>query len=108
MGAESAVNGGDTTEAPPAGGKVARLLLVNDASFIENANFNSKMNRDFALNAAGYLTEQTDIMAIRPAEKVAQPLDLSPAKLTLIFAISVVLTPLLIAGLGVWVWWKRR
>jgi ABC-type uncharacterized transport system involved in gliding motility auxiliary subunit len=98
-------SGGKT---PPPSGKVAEVFVVNDASFIQNANLNIYMNRDFALNAASFLTQRTDVMAIRPAEHTVKDLQLSKWQLSVIFAFSVILTPLLVAGLGVWVWMKRR
>jgi len=88
--------------------KSAHLFVMNDASFIQNANFNSMNNRDFVLNAANYLTENPEVMSIRPAEQIVPTLELSKGQLVAVFAFSVVLTPLLIAGLGAWVWWRRK
>jgi ABC-type uncharacterized transport system involved in gliding motility auxiliary subunit len=90
------------------GEKTSNVLVVNDASFVQNANINSFLNRDFALNSADYLVEGQALMAIRPADKTMAPLDLSSGQRLLVMLFSVFLTPIFIAGLGVWVWVKRR
>jgi ABC-type uncharacterized transport system involved in gliding motility auxiliary subunit len=101
---------GETTETEAAQPetKYAMILAVNDASFVLNANFEVLSNRDFILNAANYLTESQDLMSMRPPTSESRLLELSPIQRSLIFAVSLILTPLIIAGLGVWVWLKRK
>ncbi|MFH1676531.1 MAG: hypothetical protein ABIC40_05855, partial [bacterium] len=88
--------------------KVSQVLVVSDSSFIRNANIGKYFNRDFAMNSVNWLTNRQDFIAIRPTERKIRSLDLSSVQKSLIFAFSVVLTPLMIAGLGCLVWWKRR
>lgn len=87
--------------------KVAQVLAIGDTSFIRNASYDSYYNKDFALNAVNYLTARQDLISIRPNEPEDRQLNLSKAQRTIIFAFSVILTPLLIAALGGLVWWKR-
>ncbi len=114
---ETPENSGDETgEAPEpvkideasAPTRIAQVLVVGDGSFIQNSNYDSYYNKDFALNAVNYLTVQHDLISIRPAQREHRTLDLTNTQQNIIFAISVILTPLLIAGLGGLVWWRRR
>jgi len=88
--------------------RVAQVLVVDDCSFVQNANLDRNYNKDFAMNAVNYLTAQHDLISIRPAQRMSRPLDLSPVQKSLIFMFSVIITPLMIAGLGGIVWWRRR
>ena len=96
---------GDATRFSDA--KLSQLLVVGDASFIRNASYDDFFNKDFALNAVSYLTARHDLISIRPNELKDRPLNLQNWQRSIIFAFSVILTPLLIAGLGGFVWWKR-
>lgn len=95
-------------ETKPEGQKIARLLVINDSSFVLNANIEKFYNLDFILNSVNYLAESEQLMSIRAAGQTSRQLNLNPIQRGLIFAFSVVLTPLFVAGLGVWVWYKRK
>jgi len=88
--------------------KMAELLVVGDASFIQNASYDQGYNKDFALNAVDFLTSRHDLISIRPTTSAKRTMDLSPVQRATVFAVSVILTPLLIAGIGGLVWWRRR
>ena len=50
--------------------KVARVLVVNDSSFIRNANIEKYFNRDFALNSVNWLTSaRVSSQYVRGSEK---------------------------------------
>ncbi|HEX9746281.1 MAG TPA: DUF4350 domain-containing protein [bacterium] len=95
-------------EQGPVATKVAQVMVVGDSSFAQNANFEIYYNRDFILNAVNHMTSQSDLVSIRPAVPKNRPLDLTGVQKSMIFILSVVLTPLGIAGLGGYVWWKRK
>ncbi len=88
--------------------RVAQVLVVSDGSFILNANFDRYYNRDFAMNAVNFLARQHDLISIRPSLATTRPLDLTNPQKNMIFFLSVILTPLFIAGIGGMVWWRRR
>ncbi|MCX6646140.1 MAG: Gldg family protein [bacterium] len=88
--------------------KDAQVMVVADASFVSNANIDSYYNKDFIMNAVNFLTSRQDLISIRPNMREDRPFDLTRGQQNVIFAISVVLTPLLIAAFGCFVWWKRR
>ena len=87
---------------------VAQVLVVSDASMILNASSDMSYNFDFVMNSVNHMTELENLIGIRPATDINRGLDLSGTQMKVIFAISVILTPLLIAFLGGLVWWKRR
>jgi ABC-type uncharacterized transport system involved in gliding motility auxiliary subunit len=88
--------------------KDAQVMVVADASFASNANIDSCYNKDFIMNAVNFLTSRQDLISIRPNMREDRPLDLTRGQQNVIFAISVILTPLLIAAFGCFIWWKRR
>ena len=65
-------------------------------------------NGDFILNAAGYLTQNTASMDIRPKLISASSLKMSQAQVTLIWIVLQYLLPILIIVIGLGVWLKRR
>jgi ABC-type uncharacterized transport system involved in gliding motility auxiliary subunit len=91
----------------PEGTELSQVLVVGDVSFIRNASYDNYYNKDFALNAVNFLTARHDLISIRPNKPEDRPLNLQNWQRSVIFAFSVILTPLLIAGLGGLVWWKR-
>lgn len=101
-------SGQGPTQSPTVGEKVAHVMVVNDSSFVRNASFDRFYNRDFILNSVNFLAAQRDLVSIRPAERTLRPLDLSGGQRTMVFAITVILIPLLIAGTGGMVWMRRR
>lgn len=87
---------------------VAQALVVSDASMILNGSSDMAYNFDFVMNSVNHMTELENLIGIRPATDINRSLDLSGMQMKAIFAVSVILTPLLIALLGGFVWWKRR
>jgi len=95
-------------EESPETGVTSQLLLVTDGSFIQNANIDRVYNKDFAMNAVNFMTAQHDLLTIRPANRSEQPLELTNAQKNAVFIFSVLFMPLLVAGFGGLVWWRRR
>jgi ABC-type uncharacterized transport system involved in gliding motility auxiliary subunit len=85
----------------------ARLVVVGTAKFADNRNINQFFNRDFFLNAVGWLGSQEELISIRPRTVRASRIHFSADQATVIFYLSVLVLPeiLLVAGLAVW--WRR-
>jgi ABC-type uncharacterized transport system involved in gliding motility auxiliary subunit len=106
--AETPENSGPPADESTEPSKISQLLLVSDSSFIQNANIDRVYNRDFILNAVNFMSAQHNLITIRSNGNQDQPLELTSAQRTTVLIFSVILTPLLIAGLGGLVWWRRR
>ncbi len=68
----------------------------------------SIVNRDLALNTFNWLTSDEDLISIRPKEPEDRRLNISGARMSMVFWWSVVLLPLCVVGSGLMVWWQRR
>ncbi len=105
-------------EAPPSGTapatppeakeKEARLVVVGDSDFVKNGYYGMEGNGNFFLNAANWLTEEADLIAIQPKTQTPRTISLTPSQGRLLFLVSIVLLPLLVLLLGVSVWLRRR
>ncbi len=98
----------EPTETSESTENLAQVLVAGDTSFALNANIDSSYNKDFVMNAVNFLTSREDLISIRPNLREDRPLDLSRIQQGIIFAVSVILTPLLVAMVGGLVWWKRH
>jgi ABC-type uncharacterized transport system involved in gliding motility auxiliary subunit len=100
----------DTGEAPEEAetGEVSEVMAVNDSSFVLNANIDYYDNSDFILNAVNHMAMSDDLVTIRAPQTTLRPMEVTKVQASVVFAFSVVLTPLLIAAVGGLVWWRRR
>jgi ABC-type uncharacterized transport system involved in gliding motility auxiliary subunit len=65
-------------------------------------------NKDLFLNMMNWLTNDEDLIAIRPKDVQDSRLSLNQQQMGRILYTNVFGLPLLIIALGTWVWWKRR
>lgn len=86
-----------------------KAIVIGNAQFLMDQFISQQGNRDFALNAVGWLQEQTDMVTIRPREESQmQQAMLMPGDGKKIFYGSVVGFPLLFLVIGGLIWWRRR
>ncbi|MFH1810722.1 MAG: Gldg family protein [Pseudomonadota bacterium] len=87
-----------------------RLLLVGDASFIDNKFRSLQINRDLFLSMVAWLTEQENHVAIRPRQRGASRIVLGPEQEGLIafFALDGLPVAVLASGLAIWLVRRRR
>lgn len=90
------------------GGGETRVAVFGDADFAANSSFHLSGNADLFLNVVDYLTEDEDLISIRPKSALGDRLFLSASQGRFIFLVSVVLLPAAVLGFGVTVWVKRR
>jgi len=64
----------------PGGGAPGRLVVFGNSEFLTNANLNRGGNRDLALNALGWLGREEDLIALRGADPLNQPVVLDAAE----------------------------
>ncbi|MEN9722105.1 MAG: hypothetical protein RJB38_91 [Pseudomonadota bacterium] len=85
-------------------------LVVFGSSLFANNNFSRMMgNADLFLNAASWVMEDESMISIRPKDSTGSKIELSQNQGTLIFILTVIAMPLVIAtgGIGFWAYRKR-
>jgi len=97
---------GAPAEPPPA--PETRVAAVGDSDFATNAYLGVEGNRDLFMNAVSWLAQQESLISIRPREASDRRLTLTPAQITLMFWLSIVVIPGAVLGTGVYTWWRRR
>ncbi|MCX5859288.1 MAG: Gldg family protein [Proteobacteria bacterium] len=86
----------------------SRLAVFGDSDFASNSLFNFSGNSDLVLNVINWLSQEKDLIAIRPKGRAPSLVHLTPGQGRLIFLLSVVGLPLAILGFGLVIWWRRR
>lgn len=90
------------------GGRETRLIVVGDSDFAANAMVGIQGNVDMFVNMTNWLTEQADLISVRPRGEGDQRITLTAVQLRGLQLFSVVMVPGLIVLSGVRVWWRRR
>jgi ABC-type uncharacterized transport system involved in gliding motility auxiliary subunit len=85
----------------------ARMVVFGTASFADNKNINTLYNRDLFLNSVGWLSNQEELLSIRPRTVRASRVEFSEEQATAIFYLSVLVIPELLMIIGLAVWWRR-
>jgi ABC-type uncharacterized transport system involved in gliding motility auxiliary subunit len=96
---------GAVAENPQSG---MRLVVFGSADFVSNKVIGEVANRDLIMNAVNWLTEEEDLISIRPKEQPNYRLFLTPMQHTLTILTTLLVIPLGIVAAGVVVWWRRR
>lgn len=85
-----------------------RLVVVGDSDFAANYSLGIQGNRDLFLNIANWLTQQENLVAIRPREPEDRRITLTADQQLRIFWLSVFMIPGVILGTGIYTWWLGR
>jgi len=88
--------------------KQSNLMVVGDSDFANNTYFNFSGNGDFFLNAASWLAEEENLIAIRPRERKDTPIHLTSDWGSAIFLMGTIIFPGVIVLIGIRKWWARR
>ena len=86
----------------------ARLVVAGDSDFFTNKYLQIGANRDFAMNAVGWLAEQEDRITIRPKGREGSLVLLTDAQVSALKFLSVDVLPVVLLGIGFAVWTVRR
>ena len=89
----------------PPEGKVAAF---GDSDFASNALLGFQGNQDFILNVVAWLSEDQDLISIRPREPEDQRLTVSRQTQQNVAIVALLLLPGLFIVLGIATWWRRR
>jgi ABC-type uncharacterized transport system involved in gliding motility auxiliary subunit len=91
-------------EKPPEG----RVVAIGDSDFASNALLGFQGNKDFFLNSVAWLSEDADLISIRPKEPDDQRMLLSAQQVGNVRWVALVLLPGAFVVAGIATWWRRR
>ena len=98
----------DAKAAPDAPKPEARVVAMGDSDFASNAALGIQGNRDLFMNIVGWLSQQENLISIRPKEPEDRRLTMTSAIQWNVFWLSLVIIPGAVFGSGVYSWWRRR
>ena len=85
-----------------------RVVVIGDADFAANAGLGIQGNRDLFMNIIGWLSQQENLISIRPKEADDRRITLTATQQSNIVWLSLLIIPACIFGTGVYTWWRRR
>lgn len=85
-----------------------RLVVFGDSDFASNAGIGSLGNLDLAVNAVNWLTEEEELVSIRPKDTQMRELVLTAGQARVVRYSSMIVLPLLVLAIGIGIWWNRR
>jgi ABC-type uncharacterized transport system involved in gliding motility auxiliary subunit len=94
---------GDTQPKPE-----TRVVVVGDSDFVANSGINIQGNRDLFMNTVGWLSQQENLISIRPKEGDDRRITLTARQQNQITLLALLIVPAFIFGSGIYTWWRRR
>ena len=85
-----------------------RLVVFGDSDYASNSALGIQGNRDLFMNTIGWLSQQENLISIRPKEADDRRLTMTAAQQTNVNILTVLVIPAFIFGAGVYTWWRRR
>ncbi|HEX3702556.1 MAG TPA: Gldg family protein [Vicinamibacterales bacterium] len=85
-----------------------RVAVIGDSDFAAKSTLGIQGNRDLYMNTIGWLSQQENLISIRPKEPDDRRVTMTAAQQTNVMILSLFLIPLCIFGTGVYTWWRRR
>ncbi|MDD2684726.1 MAG: GldG family protein [Gallionella sp.] len=85
-----------------------RIVVVGNGAFLANSFAGNGGNIDLGVNMVNWLASEDGLITIQPRAAKDINLVLSTAQLTAISFSALLGLPLLLAGMGGYLWWKRR
>jgi ABC-type uncharacterized transport system involved in gliding motility auxiliary subunit len=109
----SAVSADAPAAAPKSDAKDApkpqtRVVVFGDSDFAANSTLGLPGNRDLFMNTVGWLSQQENLISIRPKDPDDRRITLTATQQANITWISMLLIPGAIFGAGIYSWWQRR
>jgi ABC-type uncharacterized transport system involved in gliding motility auxiliary subunit len=85
-----------------------RVVITGDSDFAANSALGVQGNKDLFMNAMGWLSQQENLISIRPREPEDRRLTMTATQVMNMFWLTIVLIPACIFGAGVYTWSRRR
>ena len=96
---------GDDPNAPK---PETRVVVVGDSDFASNGILGVQGNRDLFMNIVGWLSQQENLISIRPKEPDDRRITMTSTVQTNVTILSLLIIPGLVFASGVYTWWRRR
>ena len=110
----SAVSASATPATPPKPGEAdapkpeTRVAVMGDSDFAANGSLGIQGNRDLFMNIVGWLSQQENLISIRPKEPSDRRITLTATEQSNIAWLSLLVIPAAVFGTGIFTWWRRR
>ncbi len=85
-----------------------RFVVVGSSDWIANYAIGFGGNKDLFLNMVNWLTNDEELISIRPKDPEDRRIQLTKAEMLMVRTVSQFMIPLGVIGLGLMVWWRRR
>ncbi|HWW83750.1 MAG TPA: Gldg family protein [Vicinamibacterales bacterium] len=85
-----------------------RVVVFGDSDFASNSALGIQGNRDLFMNTLGWLSQQENLISIRPKEADDRRITMTATQQANITWLSLLIIPGSIFGTGVYSWWRRR
>jgi ABC-type uncharacterized transport system involved in gliding motility auxiliary subunit len=85
-----------------------RVVVFGDSDFAENAVLGATGNRDLFMNTIGWLSQQENLISIRPKDAADRRLTMTAAQQNNVIVLAMLVIPGLVFGSGFYSWWRRR
>ena len=92
----------------PSGKPETRVVVFGDSDFATNATLGIQGNKDLFLNTVGWLSQQENLISIRPKEADDRRITMTASQQASVGWLSLLIIPGVIFALGVQTWWRRR
>jgi ABC-type uncharacterized transport system involved in gliding motility auxiliary subunit len=105
---KAAASPGATPLDPDAPMPETRVAVIGDSDFAANAGLGIQGNKDLFMNTIGWLSQQENLISIRPKEPEDRRLTLTATAQSNLTLLSILIIPACIFGTGFLTWWRRR
>ncbi|MDP1633945.1 MAG: Gldg family protein [Gallionellaceae bacterium] len=85
-----------------------RIVVVGNGAFLSNSFAGNGGNVDLGVNMVNWLASEEHLITVQPRAARDSNLALSQTQLTIISVGFLIALPLLLAGVGGYIWWERR
>ena len=85
-----------------------RVAVIGDSDFVANGGLGIQGNKDLFMNTIGWLSQQENLISIRPKEADDRRITLTATQQSNITWLSLLIIPGFVFGTGIYTWWRRR
>jgi ABC-type uncharacterized transport system involved in gliding motility auxiliary subunit len=86
----------------------SRVAAIGDSDFAANAYLGIEGNRDLFMNTVNWLSQQENLISIRPRDAADRRITLTATSSSAMFWLTLFVIPAIVLGAGVFSWWRRR